>query len=113
MTSPVPASGDEPQDAAARRDTDGWGGRDPQRREAWRQLDQSSLMTVELLTGVLTWGGIGWLLDRWLGTGAWFTSIGTMIGLAAGLYLVWLRSTRQDAGTPGGASGAHDGGEAA
>jgi F0F1-type ATP synthase assembly protein I len=67
------------------------------RRGALRGLDQSSVMGVELLTATLTWAGIGWLVDRWLGTAPWFLAIGALLGNAAGIYLVWLRGKRMDA----------------
>jgi ATP synthase protein I len=67
------------------------------RRGALRGLDQSSVMGVELLTATLTWAGIGWLVDRWLGTAPWFLAIGALLGNAAGIYLVWLRGRRMDA----------------
>ena len=59
-------------------------------------LDHSSIMGVELIAGFLTWAGIGWLLDRWLGTGPWLLVIGALVGNAAGLYLVFLRSKRME-----------------
>lgn len=49
-------------------------------------------MVSELVAATLTWGAIGWLLDRWLGTGPWFLSIGFLVGWATGFYLVYLRS---------------------
>lgn len=61
-------------------------------REVWEGLDTSSVMTVELLAGILVWGGVGWLLDRWLGTWPWLFAIGVLLGFGAGLYLVWIRS---------------------
>jgi F0F1-type ATP synthase assembly protein I len=67
------------------------------RSGAMRGLDQSSVMGVELLTGTLTWAGLGWLVDRWLGTGPWFLAIGALLGNAAGIYLVFLRARRMDA----------------
>jgi F0F1-type ATP synthase assembly protein I len=68
-------------------------GHDPNgRRAIWNELDQSSVMSVELIAAILTWGGIGWLVDRWLGTLPVFFGIGTIVGFAAGLYLVWYRS---------------------
>jgi ATP synthase protein I len=55
-------------------------------------------MGVELVAAVLTWSGIGWLVDRWLGTEPWFLAVGALVGNAAGIYLIWLRSGRmQDA----------------
>jgi F0F1-type ATP synthase assembly protein I len=67
------------------------------RRGAWSGLDQSSIMGVELLSATLTWAGIGWLADRWLGTAPWFLAIGALLGNAAGIYLIWLRGARMDA----------------
>lgn len=66
------------------------------RRSAWTGVDQSSIMGVELLAATLTWAGVGWLADRWLGTGPWLLAVGAIVGNAAGLYLVWLRSGRMD-----------------
>jgi F0F1-type ATP synthase assembly protein I len=83
-----------PADARARTTR----GRGVDRREAWRQLDQSSIMTVELMAAVLVWGGVGWLIDRWLESRPWGMGIGVMVGFAAGLYLIWLRSS--DDSTP-------------
>jgi F0F1-type ATP synthase assembly protein I len=40
-----------------------------------------------LLAGVIAWGGIGWLLDRWLGTRL-FVPIGIVVGFAGAFYLV-------------------------
>jgi len=54
-------------------------------------------MGVELLAATLTWAGVGWLVDRWLGTAPWFLAIGALVGNGAGLYLVWLRGSRMQA----------------
>lgn len=48
---------------------------------------------ASILAGPVVWGGVGWLLDRWLGTDPWLLSVGIMAGFASGLYIVWLRST--------------------
>lgn len=66
------------------------------RRGAWRGVDESNVMGVELLAATLTWAGIGWLLDRWLGTGPWLLGAGAVVGNVAGLYLIWLRGARMD-----------------
>ncbi len=71
--------------------------RSSNRRAVLRGLDNSSIMGAELFTATLTWAGLGWLLDRWLGTEPWFLAIGALLGSAAGLYLVWLRAGRMDA----------------
>jgi len=43
-----------------------------------------------LLSGVILFGGIGWLLDRWLGT-SFIVGFGVIGGTALSLYLVWVR----------------------
>ncbi len=47
-----------------------------------------------VLSGMLVWGGAGWLVSRWLGSRAWI-GLGLMVGTGAGLALVWLRYGRQ------------------
>ena len=54
-------------------------------------------MGVELMAAILTWAGLGWLADRWLGTGPWLLVVGALVGNAAGIYLIWLRSGRMEA----------------
>ena len=52
-------------------------------------------MAVELVTATLTWGGIGYLVDRfWLHTYPVFMSIGFVIGFFAGMYLLWLKTSQ-------------------
>ncbi|WP_019629361.1 AtpZ/AtpI family protein [Actinomadura atramentaria] len=46
-----------------------------------------------VLSGMAVYGGIGWLLDHWLGTSALFP-IGILVGLALALYLVYHRYGR-------------------
>ncbi len=43
-----------------------------------------------LLSGMLTWGGIGWLVDQWLNTG-FLLPTGLILGSAAGFYLAYKR----------------------
>ncbi|MFA9430161.1 AtpZ/AtpI family protein [Egicoccus sp. AB-alg2] len=66
------------------------------RRGSWKGVDEANVMSVELISAILVWAGIGWLLDRWLGTPPWFLVIGALVGNFAGLYLVWLRGTRMN-----------------
>ena len=40
-----------------------------------------------LVAGVLAWGGIGWLLDRWLGT-RYLVAVGVLVGMAGAFYLI-------------------------
>jgi hypothetical protein len=47
-----------------------------------------------LISGPVFWGGAGFGLDRWLGTGFLLPS-GVIVGMGAALYLVWLRFGRE------------------
>lgn len=47
-----------------------------------------------LLSGLLFWGGVGWGLDKWLGT-SYLLLVGLLVGMGASLYLVWLRFGRE------------------
>ena len=41
-----------------------------------------------LIAGMLVWGGIGWLVDHWVGTRGIFAGIGAVVGMAGGVYLI-------------------------
>ena len=47
-----------------------------------------------LLAGPIVWGGIGFLADRWLGTGRVLTAIGIVVGSLTAFYIVYLRFGR-------------------
>jgi ATP synthase protein I len=51
-------------------------------------------ITSLLLSGMLFYGGVGWLVDRWVGTEQVFLPIGIVLGLVAALYLVYVRFGR-------------------
>lgn len=57
-----------------------------------REVDGWAVISY-LLAGVIFYGGIGWLLDLWLGTRG-FVGGGIVVGAAAGVALVWLRYGR-------------------
>ena len=49
-----------------------------------------------LLAGLAAWGGVGYLLDRWLGFRALFLPIGLLVGAAGAIWLIILRYGRSD-----------------
>lgn len=57
---------------------------------------------AEFLAAILTWGGIGWLVDRWLGTAPGFLIGGIVLGNSLGIYLMWIRSNTDGAYIPSG-----------
>lgn len=59
----------------------------------FREVDGWAALSY-ILTGVLFYGAIGWLVDAWLGTRG-FVAVGIVLGAAAGVGLVWLRYSKQ------------------
>ena len=51
-------------------------------------------LAVELVAGLVVGGGIGWLLDKWLGTSPLFLLVFFALGTAAGILNVF-RTARQ------------------
>ena len=45
-------------------------------------------MSTEFVAGIIAGGGLGWLLDRWLGTSPWGLIVFLMLGFAAGTFNV-------------------------
>lgn len=41
-----------------------------------------------LVSGIVVWGFIGWMVDRWLGSDGVATAVGAVVGAAGGVYLV-------------------------
>ena len=56
------------------------------------RLEEARMWNVVsyLISGPVMFGGIGWALDHWLGTG-FFVPVGILTGMAVSLYLVWFR----------------------
>ncbi|MEP7017991.1 MAG: AtpZ/AtpI family protein [Actinomycetota bacterium] len=56
------------------------------------RLEEAHMWNVVsyLISGPVMFGGIGWALDRWLGT-AFLVPVGILAGMAVSLYLVWFR----------------------
>ncbi len=67
-------------------------------------LDESSAygmvtrLVAELVSGLVVGGGIGWALDRWLGTKPWLLVVFFILGAAAGMWNI-VRAA-QDMNTP-------------
>jgi F0F1-type ATP synthase assembly protein I len=61
---------------------------EPPRRDA--NAGDGWTVIAYLLSGLLLWGGIGVLLDRWLGT-SFFALVGMLVGGVGAIYLVYIR----------------------
>lgn len=70
---------------------------EPTHVDPWRTVGQ-------LTAGVLFYGFLGWLADRWLDT-SFLVAVGIVVGACLGLYTVWagLRATEQRSAAPAAA----------
>ena len=59
----------------------------PEREPSGRGAEMVWSIIGTLIAGVLAWGGIGWLLDRWLGT-RYLVAVGIIVGMAGAFYLI-------------------------
>ena len=59
----------------------------PPREPSGRGSEMVWSILGTLVAGVLAWGGIGWLLDRWLGT-RYLVAVGILVGMAGAFYLI-------------------------
>lgn len=59
---------------------------------AWSGMGEAWTYLSTLFSGVAVWGGIGYGLDRWLGTDPVLFVIGALLGNFAGIYLIYLRA---------------------
>ena len=58
---------------------------------AWSGMGIGWGITSTLIAGIVTLGGIGYLIDRLTGTGTVFQGVGMVVGGGFGIYLVYLR----------------------
>jgi len=69
------------------------GGHEPEVEGMSAQTDLATGALAYLLAGPAGFGVVGLLLDRWWGT--WFAlPVGVVAGMAASMYVIWLRYGR-------------------
>ena len=56
---------------------------------AFSLLGTASTMGLHMVSGPIVGGGLGWLIDHWLGSWPVASSIGLLLGLIAGFRNVW------------------------
>lgn len=59
-----------------------------------READALWTIVGYMLSGLLFWGGAGYLADKYLNT-TYLTLIGVLLGMGGALYLIWLRFGRE------------------
>jgi ATP synthase protein I len=67
----------------------------PGNENPWAGLGIGWAIIATLIAGMLVWGGLGYLVDRLVGTSHVFMAIGTVVGAAGGIYVVYLRFGRE------------------
>ncbi len=58
----------------------------PNDENANRKTGIAYAAAFSLFASVVAFLGVGWLLDRWLGTRPWFLVAGIVVGAIAGFY---------------------------
>ncbi|MBI4260510.1 MAG: AtpZ/AtpI family protein [Actinobacteria bacterium] len=67
---------------------------------SWAAAGEAWAVIGTLAAGIVTWGAIGYLVDRLAGFRWLFLPIGMVIGVAAAIYLVYVRYGRDDHDRP-------------
>ena len=60
--------------------------RESEEQEANRKSGLAYGAALTLFASVVSLGGVGWLLDRWLGTKPYLLVVGIVLGVAIGFY---------------------------
>lgn len=60
-------------------------------RHFWHGLGEAWTALTYVIGGILVWGGLGFVGDRVFGTDPILTVVGSLIGNAGGIYLVYVR----------------------
>jgi ATP synthase protein I len=80
---------------------------DTSRREEGSALGLATRAITELVVGIAVAMGVGWMLDRWLGTKPWLMLVFMPFGFAAGVVNVMrLSKSKQAEELMGGKAGA-------
>ena len=67
----------------------------------WKGSNQAWDVIGILLSGIIVVGGIGWLLDAWLGFHHLFLPIGMVLGVGIAIWMTYRKQT-QDPPNPRG-----------
>jgi|688.fasta_scaffold96741_2 ATP synthase protein I len=68
----------------------------PDRNEAQKTSDLAWRSVSSLIAGILLYGGLGWLIGKYLGHQDLFMALGVLLGIFLALYLTYVRVSRLD-----------------
>lgn len=71
---------------------------DEERSDAWSGMGTGWAITSTMVGGIAAWGGLGYLVDRLVGTERLFLPMGFVLGAAGAIYLIWLRYGKVESG---------------
>lgn len=57
-------------------------------------LSYAGVIGLHMVSGILVGGGLGYFLDKWLGTWPWLSGIMLVLGIVAGFRNVYIDSKR-------------------
>lgn len=60
-------------------------------KDGWTTANTGWIIMSHLLTGILLYAGLGWLLSLWLGRAPLLIGAGALIGMFLSLYLIHRR----------------------
>ena len=66
------------------------------RRELFRELGRYSALGLEMALSVVIGLGVGYYLDKWLGTGPWLTVVWIALGFAAGVRSLYRAAVQSE-----------------
>jgi len=65
----------------------------------WSGVGAAWAVTGTLFAGIVAWGGLGLLVDLWLGFRWLFLPIGMVLGVGGSIYLVYVKYGKEDGQT--------------
>ena len=72
-------------------------------RKMWSGVGQAWTYLSTIIAGIAVWGAAGYGLDLLLGTRPIFFVIGALVGNFGGIYLVYVKSFKEEPAAPKGA----------
>lgn len=66
-----------------------------ERRKLYVGMGDGLANAVYIVTATAVWAGIGYLMDRWLGTWPILFAIGTVLGNFTGVWVLYRKSVEQ------------------